>query len=132
MRAIFFGGLILMFLALSCYKTVEQKQYQFPFIELNHCGDTIVNGHIVEICFDSVLDSRCPINAECIWAGEAIVNLSIKADGQNQTFKMATLNAVPPFKNDTTVMGYRIKLLSLLPFHGDNSSPYRVELSVSR
>lgn len=133
MRAILFSVLVLMFVALlSCDKPVEETQYQFPIIELNHCGGTIINGQIVQICFDSVRDGRCPINAECVWAGEAIVNLSMKAGGQNQTFKMATLNAIAPFKNDTTILGYRIKLLSLLPLQGDNSSPYRVELSVSR
>lgn len=135
MRTIFFVAFVLMFVTLiSCDKAVESTQYHFPIIELNHCGDTTINDHPVQICFDSVDDGRCPVNVNCIWPGGAIVKLSLYANGQKQTFKMSTLYAMPPFKNDTTVMGYRVKLLSLLPGHGEANSnnPYRVKLSITK
>jgi len=135
MRTIFFSGLILIFAALiSCDKTLDRTQYQFPIVELNHCRDTTINGRTVQICFDSVNDSRCPANMECIWQGEATVKLSLHTDGISQSFKLSTLNRPPVVRNDTTISGYKIKLLSVSPYPGlDNSNtPYRVELSVTK
>ena len=133
MRIIFFSVLLSLFTMLvSCDKPVEERQYQFP-LELYHCADTSINGSNLRICFDSLYDSRCPVNMECIWQGEAIVKLSLQVNGQKQNFKLSTLNAFPNFRNDTTVLDYRVKLLSVTPYPGDNSqSPHKVELLVSR
>jgi hypothetical protein len=135
MRIILFSGLFLLLIIFnSCDKTIEGKEYQFPFIELNHCADTTINGQTVQICFDSLIsDSRCPANAECIWQGESTVKLSLHIAGVQQSFKLSTFNNPPTFRNDTTISGYKIKLLSVSPYPGLNQqSPYTVELSVSK
>jgi hypothetical protein len=135
MRAILFSGLCLLLIAFtSCNKTMEEKQYQFPFIELNHCADTTINGQSFQICFDSLVsDSRCPANVECIWQGEATVKLSVQGGGLHQSFKLSTFNNLPVFRNDTTLSGYKIKLLSVSPYPGlDPQLPYTVKLSVSK
>ena len=135
MRVTLLTGLLLLFAGFfSCDKPVEETRYQFPFIEINHCSDTTINGQTVEICFDSLIsDSRCPANAECIWQGESTVKLSLHTAGVQQSFKLSTFNHPPTFRNDTTISGYKIKLLSVSPYPGLNSqSPYTVELSVSR
>lgn len=135
MRNILFYGIVAMLVALiSCDKPIEETQYQFPTIVLNHCADTIITGQKIRFCFDSVYDSRCPANVECVWAGEAIVKLSLQIGiNEKLSFKLSTLNHPPTFRNDTTISGYRIKLLKVSPYPGDNSNePYRVELSVSK
>ena len=133
MRLIIFSTLVLLIAFTSCDKTLEQKEYKFPFIELNQCADTTIEGQTIQFCFDSVYDSRCPLNMECFWAGEATVKLSLRiGTSQKQSFKLSTLNSSPAFKNDTTISGYKIKLLSVSPYPGDKSnSPYKVELSVT-
>lgn len=117
----------------SCDKPVEETQYHFPIVELYRCGDTNIYGHSLKICFDSVYDSRCPANMECFWQGEATVKLSLRTGNVQQSFKLSTLNNSSTFRNDTTLLGYKIKLLSVSPYPGDNTNtPYRVELSVTR
>jgi hypothetical protein len=135
MRIILLSGLLLLFVGfISCDKPVEETLYQFPFIEINHCADTTINGQTVQICFDSLIsDSRCPANAECIWQGESTVKLSLHTTGVQQSFKLSTFNNPPTFRNDTTISGYRIKLVSVSPYPGDNArTPYLVELSINR
>ena len=134
MQAIFSSLLVLAIALISCDKPVEEIVYHFPVIEINHCGDTLINGQTVQICFDSVIsDSRCPANANCVWQGESTVKLSMHMAGVQQSFKLSTLNSPPTFNNDTTISGYKIKLLSVFPYPGLNpQSPYIVQLSVSK
>lgn len=128
-----FAAVLIFFALFSCRKTFAERQYQFPVIELNHCGDTSIEGQTVQICFDSVYDSRCPANMECVWQGEATVRLSLNTGSAHQSFKLSTLNHPPAFKRDTTLLGYTIKLLSVSPYPGSNPhAPYTVELAVTR
>lgn len=73
------------------------------------------------ICFESVeSESRCPLGAVCVWAGYAAVKLGIKNDaGITQHFSLAisAANIHYPFPpNDTTINGYHIKMIDLLPY----------------
>lgn len=135
MRTILFFGLVVMFsLLISCDKPVEETQYHFPVVQLNHCADTAVNGQTIQFCFDSVYDSRCPANMECIWQGEVTVKLSMQiGTNQKQFFKLSTLNHPPVFRNDTTISGYKIKLVKVSPYPGDDTNgPYTAELFVTK
>jgi len=61
---------------------------------------------------DSVLnDSRCPIDVECIWAGNAKVRFAFKSNIDEIKFSLNT-TLMP---RDTTINGYKIRLLDLLP-----------------
>ena len=120
---------------ISCDKRVETTEGQLPTVEIRHCANEVVNGNALQICFDSLIaDSRCPMNARCVWQGEATVKLSLQIGAnEKQAFKLSTLNNPPTFRNDTTISGYKIQLLKLSPYPGDGSNnPYRVEISVSR
>jgi len=114
MRAILPSLLVLAITLISCGKPVEERVYQFPFIEINHCGDTVLNGQTVQICFDSLLsDSRCPANANCVWQGEATVKLSLHSAGVQQSFKLSTLNSPPTLK---MTLPYQIIRSNCFPF----------------
>jgi len=71
------------------------------------------------ICLDSVInDSRCPKDAECVWAGEAIAR-----------FKIEKYNNEPVYFNlkegekDAIVSGYHIAFIKLLPYSTVGSYP---------
>ena len=67
----------------------------------------------LKITFVSVLeDSRCPIGVDCIWAGNAKLQLKIsQAKGASKTFELNT-NLQPQV---FTFEGYEIKLVDLTP-----------------
>ena len=92
-----------------------------------------VNGTGVKITFTSVkTDSRCPTDVQCVWAGEAKIELSVSAGGAAET-KIVSLT--PP-DNETTVGDTRIRFVGLLPVprQADRDKPreYVAQLVVTR
>ena len=65
------------------------------------------------ITFDRVVaDSRCPMDALCIWAGDAVVALSISGGaGGPVTRELHTY-----LESEASYPGYSIKLLALAPY----------------
>ena len=78
-------------------------------------GQTVeVQGTSVTIRFSGVAeDSRCPVDVQCVWAGNAIVRLAISTAGGVATD--ASLNTTLEPKS-TTTSGYTIRLAGLKPF----------------
>ena len=55
-----------------------------------------VGGSVVRIVFARVLeDSRCPIDVVCVWAGNAVVELGIRA-GMGPTFPLQLNSTLEP------------------------------------
>lgn len=72
-------------------------------------------------CFDSVLsDSRCPINANCVRQGEAIVRFKIKIEQSSQ------ISIDLPTRTDTIINGYKFSFISLNPYP-NTEMPIRIE-----
>ena len=119
----------------SCKKTTNSILSSNKTIELGGCV-AVTGGSLPIVCFESIItDSRCPIGEECIWAGYAAVKLSIKNDaGITQHFSLSTLlypnYPIPP--NDTTISGYHVKLVNLLPYPGMPSGTSKVELQITK
>ena len=68
----------------------------------------------LRLSFDSILDSRCPIGAACIWEGNAQVKLQVLQSGKStSTF---WLNTHISYLTDTLVNGIRYELIDLLPY----------------
>ena len=66
------------------------------------------------IDLDSVLhDSRCPVDANCFWAGNAQGRFNIIAEGRFH--HQIILNTTLPMQQDTTLHGINYKLMSLSP-----------------
>ena len=79
-------------------------------------------------------DSRCPANVTCIWAGDAVVRLSLTgADGASGA---AALHTNAQFERDTTFQQRRVTLVRLLPVKRDDrqitQSDYEGVFIVSR
>jgi hypothetical protein len=68
----------------------------------------------ISVKLDSVSgDSRCPINVECVWAGNAKVSFDFTSNNRLTPF---SLNTSTGFRNDTLISGYDIKLIDLKPY----------------
>ena len=69
------------------------------------------------VTFDSLLsDSRCPINATCVWEGTAQITVTFHERAGMHTFDMS-LKGYPDlgFPSDTTINGYTITFEDLKP-----------------
>jgi hypothetical protein len=68
----------------------------------------------LKVTFERVpSDSRCPMDALCIRAGEALVALTISQDGRNAVARELRTDSAA---SETTYSGYSIKLIALAPY----------------
>jgi hypothetical protein len=77
----------------------------------------------LEVRFEDVTDSRCPINALCIWEGDGVANFRIKdlTTGKVESLELHTNQAVG---SDTlTLAGMTVRMLELNPFPGTENAP---------
>jgi hypothetical protein len=78
----------------------------------------IVDGTSARILFHSVMgDSRCPANALCIWAGDAVVRIAVIESASQRTYDLHT-NAYQPVEQGNLVR------------HGDRPSPWCTSLRI--
>lgn len=72
-----------------------------------------VEGSVLRLAFGMVVeDSRCPIDAVCVWQGNAMVELGIRA-GMGPTFPIRLNTTLEP--RSSVWNGVRITLLELQP-----------------
>ncbi|MTK53487.1 hypothetical protein [Paludibacter sp.] len=121
------------------------------FTACNHDADTtfsktIVSGNTVTIRLketlqdktgyvrlrmDAVSDSRCPINAICVWAGNGAVTFTLFVNGNPS---ILTLNTTLGPKVISS-QGYKVTLLELLPYPGSenyNNENYYASVRVEK
>jgi len=84
-------------IAASCEK--DEKQ-----------GDEIYKTRDITIELRDWNDSRCPVDANCVWAGDVLVCLDVKSGKESA---VASLNGIGA---DTTLYGHRIELVDVLPY----------------
>ena len=91
----------------------------------------------LEVRLDDVTDSRCPINALCIWEGDGVASFSVKdlSNGQVQTVDLHINQGVG--SDSTTLAGFTVRMVELNPFPGTPNPPklpegYTVTLTISR
>jgi len=94
----------------------------------------VVAGTTTRITFNQVTDdSRCPIDAVCVWAGDARIRLTISRAGAADDVKMLSIT----FPNNETTSGdLRIRFVGLAPAPKSSESPasraYVARLVVNR
>jgi hypothetical protein len=105
----YFISLIVLFILASCTK--QSSQAGENYIPVNQC-QSYYNGSVT-CCLDSVIqDSRCPLNATCIWAGIGVVRFKVNVSNAAHTITLATFKFTP-YTQDTTVSGFKIELVNL-------------------
>jgi hypothetical protein len=77
-------------------------------------------------------DSRCPGDAICVWAGDAIVRVVVSASGSSSTYELHTADLKPAQDRGVTV-----KLEELSPYPFASLGPikpadYRATLRITR
>jgi len=109
-----FSLILLLFVAtLGFSQTEVAKTPQIVFkIEL---GTTVTNDG-VKIQFEEVLeDSRCPVNVQCVWAGQAKVKVNIS--GPNIPEESLELIVGKKDKDVLSIVdGYVLKAMNLAPY----------------
>ena len=79
-------------------------------------------------------DSRCPADVVCVWAGEALVNVSARVPGEAEA--TLSLRAGARAGEEAAYAGYTIRLVSLAPYPRASKpiapGDYRATLTVSR
>ena len=70
----------------------------------------------LSVSFDKIKsDSRCPINARCVWSGVAVVAATVKdGKGASKALSLGTVN-FEKINNAEEAFGKRVTLLELLP-----------------
>jgi len=72
-----------------------------------------VSGTPVTVTFRSVgTDSRCPSNVQCVWAGDAAINLSLSATTTASKEAVLHTNLDP---RSVDFAGYRVKVVGVAP-----------------
>ncbi|UJR11362.1 hypothetical protein I4U23_015543 [Adineta vaga] len=76
-----------------------------------------------QITINSIADSRCPSNVQCIWAGQAKVKVTISKAGASSAADLI-VGANPQNNAVVTVGGnqYSITLTKVIPYPGDGKT----------
>ncbi|WP_234572699.1 hypothetical protein [Rhodohalobacter sp. 614A] len=108
MKSIFLYLLLMICTACQSSLTPEQYDYGDEF-DLAIGEKTRIGDNRISVEFVDVLeDSRCPSNANCIWAGNGKVQLKV----QNHDIILNTY--LEP--HDTTITNIHVELLNLAPY----------------
>ena len=100
---------LMLVLAFGGSTLVSAKQKQDVTVKIN--TEKAVNGGLKVRFASLVEDSRCPVDTNCVWAGNAKITVRVTKNGRS---KLLTLNSMergvaPVFA------GYRFKLTGLTP-----------------
>ncbi|MES1218952.1 MAG: hypothetical protein ABUT20_25825 [Bacteroidota bacterium] len=108
----------------SCSKSIDKLNEGAVELTLHSCKNGIISNDDLQLCFEAVVsDSRCPANAVCIWQGTAVARFSFTKNKDTHTFNLATINMAPAYHKDTTIAGYKIEFINLLPYPGTYTAP---------
>lgn len=119
-------------LLVACQKQTETVETQTRTVELNNCGTDGGNSN-AEICFTELNDSRCPINANCVWQGVAVAKFTLRFDSTQHQVVLASAKFPGYPSTDTTIGGYKVKLVNVTPYPGSASNePTRATLEITR
>jgi hypothetical protein len=122
-------------LSTACATAVDTSIVAKPgeTFSLSVGGTATVEGSSTKLTFTSVKeDSRCPTDVQCIWAGDAKIELTVSKEGAED---VKILSVTPP-NNETSVGDLRIRFTGLAPVprQADRDKPreYVAQLVVTR
>lgn len=110
---------------------VVNKIIDSATVQINYGQEASIENNI-KIKFDSVNESRCPMDVTCVWAGDGGVGLILSnGNDQQHTFLHTAL-----FPREINYDGYRIILKSLNPYPVSTQQikkeDYNIDLIVKR
>lgn len=129
--------LLLLFAAVGIFATCRKEsalEEKIITVSSAGCKTETFSNESVTLCFDSLIqDSRCPINANCVWQGVGQGRFSFTLKSVKYNFVLSTNDALPGTHTDTTIQNYHISLTNLQPYPGSllTVMPY-AEVKVTR
>ena len=130
MKAIFYLTLCtsLVFLFACKNNNVDELVIIDEDYELGFGETTSINGGDFELRFDKLIeDSRCPIYANCVWEGRAVVKLIATKNSEDTDIILATVNSI---NGDSLLIveynNYSIELKDVTPYP-DHNNPTEVD-----
>ena len=137
---VFLSLLALLIGAASCHKNDSTLKFQLDQAFTLDFGATSewADDPDVNIRFDkTVADSRCPIDAECVWAGRVEVQVTFTQPNGTQTGTLALGDNTGTNYSDTAVFGnFTVKLLNVKPqpkaSQPIDQADYQLELKVTK
>lgn len=102
-------------------KTTSAKSGETTQVELNACVQKNYEGDNLNLCLETLQDSRCPSNLVCVWAGVAKASFTLTINGAPHNIVLATSKSFDD-STEVTVQHYKISLLNVLPYP-DGTTP---------
>lgn len=94
--------------------TNAQDDTEERFVSVSY-GETVAS-HNMSLTFDDVLeDSRCPKGVECVWEGNAKIQLTLRTSASD-VGTTVQLNTHSSYQNTVSYNGYTIHLYKLIPY----------------
>lgn len=98
-------------------------------LELKANQERTIPGSSVKVRFNRVVeDSRCPINARCVWAGNAKVSLTVTRGKDRRTVELNS--GLEP--RIVEVHGFKLSIDELSPHPGEPRAAARLVLAIDR
>lgn len=99
---------LLVLVGFASFSAVSAKQGQEVSVKIN--TEERANG--VRIKFvELVEDSRCPVDTNCIWAGNAKIKVRVTRNGRSRVIELNTMTN----GSDPVFAGYKFRLTDLDP-----------------
>lgn len=127
-----------LFLIFSCDEKFNCEEFTLgtPFVvkagEINQDCPGQLSITLVRV--DS--DSRCPSNANCVWAGNAEVVFIFRNGDEETEFTLDTNASMQGSENEKKVLGYSIKLNGLTPYPEISmqikEKDYRADITITK
>ena len=118
-------GLLILVFIISCSNSTSPSKENESLI-LNDTNSVKLNSIIfntnenIRLSYLNLVgDSRCPIGAECIWEGNARVDIAFKIENVTHLLE---LNTYRGFQRDSTIGKYYLKLINVEPYPNLDSS----------
>ena len=67
----------------------------------------------LELTFRAIVDSRCPADVNCMWAGDAVVDFLFVKNGAEATLELHTHSN---YDTEASAHGYNVQLISVSPY----------------
>ena len=105
-------SLVLVLCLTACKSPLAPVSLDEPFVLAPH-ERAVVEGANLRVEFLEVTgDSRCPIEAMCVWAGDATVHLNLRDAGTNTRYELHTGD---PARMTLVHRGFVVHLVGLQP-----------------
>lgn len=100
---------LLVLVGFGSFSSVSAKQGQEISVKIN--TEERVNGGVRVRFVELVEDSRCPVDTNCIWAGNAKIKVRVTRNGRSRVLELHTMTK----GSDPVFAGYKFRLTDLDP-----------------